>query len=143
MLGTEEDFRRLCREAKQRGIRVILDGVFNHTGSQSRYFNADGFYPGVGAAQSTDSPYFNWFSFHPWPTDYDAWWGIMTLPAVQENESDYRDFIIRGQDSVVRHWLRAGASGWRLDVADELPDDFYCRNSYRYGGNRPGQLPFG
>ncbi len=53
MLGTEEDFRRLCREAKQRGIRVILDGVFNHTGSQSRYFNADGFYPGVGAAQST------------------------------------------------------------------------------------------
>ena len=124
MLGTEEDFRRLCREAKQRGIRVILDGVFNHTGSQSRYFNADGFYPGVGAAQSTDSPYFNWFSFHPWPTDYDAWWGIMTLPAVQENESDYRDFIIRGQDSVVRHWLRAGASGWRLDVADELPDGF-------------------
>ena len=124
MLGTEEDFRRLCREAKQRGIRVILDGVFNHTGSQSRYFNADGFYPSVGAAQSTDSPYFNWFSFHPWPTDYDAWWGIMTLPAVQENEPDYRDFIIRGQDSVVRHWLRAGASGWRLDVADELPDDF-------------------
>ena len=117
MLGTEEDFRHLCREAKQRGIRVILDGVFNHTGSQSRYFNADGFYPGVGAAQSTDSPYFNWFSFHPWPKDYDAWWGIMTLPAVQENEPDYRDFIIRGQDSVVRHWLRAGASGWRLDVA--------------------------
>jgi len=124
MLGTEEDFRRLCREAKERGIRVILDGVFNHTGSQSRYFNADGFYPGAGAAQSTDSPYFNWFSFHPWPTDYDAWWGIMTLPAVQENEPDYRDFIIRGQDSVVRHWLRAGASGWRLDVADELPDGF-------------------
>ena len=67
MLGTEEDFRRLCREAKQRGIRVILDGVFNHTGSQSRYFNADGFYPGVGAAQSTDAPYFHWVSFHPWP----------------------------------------------------------------------------
>ena len=124
MLGTEADFRALCAQARQRGMRVILDGVFNHTGSQSRYFNADGFYPGAGAAQSTDSPYFNWFSFHPWPTDYDAWWGIMTLPAVQENEPDYRDFIIRGQDSVVRHWLRAGASGWRLDVADELPDDF-------------------
>ena len=124
MLGTEEDFRQLCREAKNRGIRVILDGVFNHTGSQSRYFNADGFYPEPGAAQSQDSPYFSWFSFHPWPTDYDAWWGIRTLPAVQENDSGYRDFIIRGQDSVVRHWLRAGASGWRLDVADELPDDF-------------------
>lgn len=124
MLGTEEDFRRLCREAKRRGIRVILDGVFNHTGSQSRYFNADGFYSDTGAAQSPDSPYHHWYSFHPWPTDYDAWWGIRTLPAVREDAPDYRDFIIRGQDSVVRHWLRAGASGWRLDVADELPDDF-------------------
>lgn len=124
MLGTEEDFRRLCQEAKRRGIRVILDGVFNHTGSQSRYFNDDGFYSDTGAAQSPDSPYYHWYSFHPWPADYDAWWGIRTLPAVQEDAPDYRDFIIRGQDSVVRHWLRAGASGWRLDVADELPDDF-------------------
>ena len=124
MLGTEDDFHRLCQEAKRRGIRVILDGVFNHTGSQSRYFNADGFYSDTGAAQSPDSPYYHWYSFHPWPADYDAWWGIRTLPAVREDAPDYRDFIIRGQDSVVRHWLRAGASGWRLDVADELPDDF-------------------
>ncbi len=124
MLGTEDDFHHLCQEAKRRGIRVILDGVFNHTGSQSRYFNADGFYSDTGAAQSPDSPYYHWYSFHPWPADYDAWWGIRTLPAVREDASDYRDFIIRGQDSVVRHWLRAGASGWRLDVADELPDDF-------------------
>ena len=124
MLGTEDDFHQLCQEAKRRGIRVILDGVFNHTGSQSRYFNADGFYSDTGAAQSPDSPYYHWYSFHPWPADYDAWWGIRTLPAVREDAPDYRDFIIRGQDSVVRHWLRAGASGWRLDVADELPDDF-------------------
>ena len=124
MLGTEDDFHHLCQEAKRRGIRVILDGVFNHTGSQSRYFNADGFYSDTGAAQSPDSPYYHWYSFHPWPADYDAWWGIRTLPAVREDAPDYRDFIIRGQDSVVRHWLRAGASGWRLDVADELPDDF-------------------
>ena len=124
MLGTEDDFHHLCQEAKRRGIRVILDGVFNHTGSQSRYFNADGFYSDTGAAQSPTSPYYHWYSFHPWPADYDAWWGIRTLPAVREDAPDYRDFIIRGQDSVVRHWLRAGASGWRLDVADELPDDF-------------------
>ena len=124
MLGTEDDFHHLCQEAKRRGIRVILDGVFNHTGSQSRYFNADGFYSDTGAAQSPGSPYYHWYSFHPWPADYDAWWGIRTLPAVREDAPDYRDFIIRGQDSVVRHWLRAGASGWRLDVADELPDDF-------------------
>ena len=124
MLGTEEDFRTLCREAHDRGIRIILDGVFNHTGSNSRYFNADGFYPEPGAAQSTDSPYFPWYSFHPWPTEYDAWWGIHTLPAVNEDAPDYRRFIISDEDSVVRRWLRLGADGWRLDVADELPDDF-------------------
>lgn len=124
LLGTEEDFRTLCREAHARGIRVILDGVFNHTGSNSRYFNADGFYPELGAAQSTDSPYFGWYSFHPWPTDYDAWWGVHTLPAVNEEQPDYRRFIISDEDSVVRRWLRLGADGWRLDVADELPDDF-------------------
>ena len=143
MLGTEADFRQLCREAKSRGIRVILDGVFNHTGSQSRYFNADGFYPAPGAAQSQDSPYFSWFSFHPWPTDYDAWWGIKTLPAVQENDSGYLDFIIRDQDSVVRHWLRAGASGWRLDVADELPDDFIADIRTAMDETAPGSLLLG
>ena len=124
MLGTEEDFRQLCREAAERGMRVILDGVFNHTGSQSIYFNADGFYPTLGAAQSQESPYADWYSFHPWPTDYDAWWGIKTLPAVREDSASYQDYIIDNPDSVVRRWLRAGASGWRLDVADELPDWF-------------------
>lgn len=124
MLGTEEDFRQLCAEAKTRGIRIMLDGVFNHTGNNSRYFNADGFYPELGAAQSKDSPYYNWFNFSQWPKKYDSWWGIHTLPAVNENHPDYREFIITGEDSVVRHWLRAGASAWRLDVADELPDDF-------------------
>ena len=143
MLGTEADFRQLCREAKSRDIRVILDGVFNHTGSQSRYFNADGFYPEPGAAQSQASPYFSWFSFHPWPTDYDAWWGIKTLPAVQENDSGYRDFIIRDRDSVVRHWLRAGASGWRLDVADELPDDFIADIRAAMDETAPGSLLLG
>ena len=124
LLGDEETFRTLCREAHKRGMRVLLDGVFNHTGSRSRYFNADGFYPELGAAQSQDSPYYDWYSFHPWPTDYDAWWGVKTLPAVNEQRPAYRQFIFKGEDSVVRHWLRCGADGWRLDVADELPGDF-------------------
>jgi len=124
LLGTEEDFRALCEKARSLGIRVLLDGVFNHTGSQSRYFNADGFYPTLGAAQSQDSPYFDWYTFHPWPDDYDAWWGIRTLPAVREESESYVDYIIEGEDSIIRRWLRAGASGWRLDVADELPDRF-------------------
>ena len=124
LLGDEEDFKSLCARAKERGIRVILDGVFNHTGSQSIYFNADGFYPSLGAAQSQDSPYSDWFSFHPWPHDYDAWWGIRTLPAVREDAASYVDYIIDGENSIIRRWLKAGASGWRLDVADELPGWF-------------------
>ena len=112
MLGTEADFRALCAQARQRGMRVILDGVFNHTGSQSMYFNADGYYPTLGAAQSQDSPWYSWYRFHHWPDSYDSWWGIRTLPAVEESSPSYVDFIIDGKDSIIRRWLRAGASGW-------------------------------
>ena len=69
LLGTEEDFRTLCERARERGIRVLLDGVFNHTGRKSVYFNADGFYPTLGAAQGEQSPYYRWYSFHPFPDD--------------------------------------------------------------------------
>ena len=124
MLGGNEDFSQLCREAHKRGMRVILDGVFNHTGFVSRYFNGNGFYPEVGASQSEDSPYRPWFNFTQWPRKYESWWGIYSLPAVNEGNPSYRDFIFGSEDSVVRRWLRAGADGWRLDVADELPDDF-------------------
>jgi len=124
MLGENQDFTRLCDEAHKRGMKIMLDGVFNHTGYVSRYFNGDGFYPEVGAHQSQDSPYRPWFNFTQWPDRYESWWGIYSLPAVNEHNPDYRDFIFAGKDSVVRRWLRAGADGWRLDVADELPDDF-------------------
>ena len=124
LLGDENDFRTLCAEAKKRGIRIMLDGVFNHTGAKSRYFNADGFYPTPGAAQGPASPYYPWYRFHPFPTDYDAWWGIKNLPAVNELDESYVNYIVTGENSVIRRWLRAGASAWRLDVADELPDEF-------------------
>ena len=124
MLGCDADFSALCRAAHARGMRVILDGVFNHTGFVSRYFNGDGFYPQPGAAQSQQSPYYPWFHFQHWPDRFDSWWGIYTLHAVNEGEDSYRDYIIRGEHSIVRRWLQAGADGWRLDVADELPDDF-------------------
>ena len=127
MLGTEDDFRALCAQAKERAMRVILDGVFNHTGSQSVYFNADGWYPTLGAAQSQDSPWYSWYRFLHWPDSYDSWWGIHTLPAVEESAPSYVDFIIDGENSIIRRWLRAGASGWRLDVADELPDWFLVK----------------
>lgn len=143
LLGTEEDFKELCAEAGKRGIRVILDGVFNHTGSQSLYFNDDGFYPTLGAAQSQDSPYYDWFSFHPWPSDYDSWWGIRTLPAVREESPSYEKYMVTGEDSIIRRWLRAGASGWRLDVADELPDQFIEKIRAVVDETKPGSLVLG
>ena len=124
MLGTNEDFVRLCDEAHARGMHIMLDGVFNHAGFVSRYFNGDGFYPDLGAYQSEDSPYRPWFAFKNWPREYESWWGIYSLPAVNEHNEDYRNFIFAGENSVVRRWLRSGADAWRLDVADELPDDF-------------------
>ena len=124
MLGTEEDFRVLCEAAHRLGIRVMLDGVFNHQGFVSRYFNGDGSYGSGGAAQSQDSPYYKWYNFSHWPDKYDSWWGIYSLPAVNESEPSYRDYIFGGENAIVRRWLRAGADAWRLDVADELPDDF-------------------
>ena len=124
MLGTGDDFARLCQAAHRRGMRVLLDGVFNHTGFVSRYFNGDGSYPDLGASQSRESPYYSWFRFSRWPDRYESWWGIYSLPSVEEHDPDYREYIFGGENSVIRRWLRAGADGWRLDVADELPDDF-------------------
>jgi 4-alpha-glucanotransferase len=124
MLGGNEAFGRLARAAKEQGIRIILDGVFSHTGSDSVYFNKFGRYRSVGAAQSEASPYHNWYNFTEFPLKYASWWGFDTLPETREQHPDYLDFILRDDDAVVKRWLRAGASGWRLDVADELPDAF-------------------
>ncbi len=122
MLGTKEDFERLCADAASHGISIILDGVFNHTGRDSRYFDYFGNYPEKGAYQGEDSPYRSWYTFKEDGT-YASWWGNPDLPEVDENDPSYREFIC-GENGVVRTWLRAGARGWRLDVADELPDDF-------------------
>ncbi|MBR5808768.1 MAG: glycoside hydrolase family 13 protein [Clostridia bacterium] len=124
ILGDEKDFTRLCKTADGLGIRIILDGVFNHTGSDSLYFNKNGTYSSVGAYQSKESPYFNWFRFSEFPDKYESWWGIDTLPQVEENCVDFQEYILTDKDSVVKHWLKKGASGWRLDVVDELPDFF-------------------
>ncbi|RQD72574.1 MAG: glycoside hydrolase family 13 protein [Tindallia sp. MSAO_Bac2] len=124
MLGTEALFRQLCREAEQRGMKIILDGVFSHTGSDSVYFNREGNYSSLGAYQSKNSPYYPWYRFTEHPNDYDCWWGIATMPNTNELEHSFKKFIYEGEDSVTRHWLRQGACGWRLDVADELPSEF-------------------
>lgn len=124
MYGTNETFRALCEEAAKHQIRIILDGVFSHTGSDSVYFNKYGTYSSLGAYQSQDSPYYKWYRFSAYPDKYESWWGIDTLPNVEELEPSYEEFIINGENSVVKYWIRLGAKGWRLDVADELPDPF-------------------
>ncbi|WP_019552928.1 4-alpha-glucanotransferase [Propionispira raffinosivorans] len=127
LLGSNEDFTVLCETAKTMGIAIIIDGVFSHTGSDSKYFNRDGNYDSIGAFQSTRSPYYEWYSFHNYPYEYDSWWGFHTLPNVNETIPSYMDFIINQDDSVLKHWIKKGVSGWRLDVVDELPAAFSQR----------------
>lgn len=126
MLGSEEDFSALVSECGKRGIRLILDGVFNHTGDDSRYFNKYGTYDEIGAYQSKDSKYYSWYNFRHFPDKYDSWWGIDVLPAVNENCPSYIDFIT-GENGVLRRWMKYPLGGFRLDVADELPDEFVAK----------------
>lgn len=123
ILGTDDDFVSLCAEAKRRGIHVINDGVFSHTGSDSVYFNRSGRYGNGGAYRDKNSPYYSWYKFNEWPDNYNSWWGFYTLPEVIETSPDFNEYI-NGKDGIVRKWMRCGSSGWRLDVADELPDEF-------------------
>lgn len=122
-LGTENDFINLCKEAKKQGIYVILDGVFSHTGDDSIYFNRKKRYKSNGAYNSKDSAYFSWYKFKAWPDEYSAWWDVPLLPETDEDNAEFTEFIT-GKNGIIRKWLRLGANGWRLDVADELPDTF-------------------
>ena len=123
VLGTVEDFEALCDKADEMGIRIILDGVYSHTGADSIYFNLYGHYPVQGACQGKSSPCYDWYDFRKFPDEYRCWWGFKELPEVDELNEKWQNYVITGRDSVVRTWLRRGASGWRLDVADELPDE--------------------
>lgn len=122
MLGDEASFRALCVDAAEHGISVVLDGVFNHVGADSRYFNRFGTYREPGAWQGERSPYRNWFTFNDDGT-YAGWWGDQNLPSVRSDSDAFHELVC-GRAGVIRHWLRQGARGWRLDVADELTDEF-------------------
>ncbi|NLJ58722.1 MAG: glycoside hydrolase family 13 protein [Tissierellia bacterium] len=123
MFGEEDTLKELCHQAKKYGIYIILDGVFSHTGSNSIYFNKNASYHSLGAYQSKDSPYYEWYTFNKWNDNYVSWWGIETLPEINENNPSYIEFIT-GENGVIQHWQKLGVMGWRLDVADELPDEF-------------------
>ena len=143
MLGTEEDFSQLCEAAHKLGIRVILDGVFSHTGADSLYFDRKGTFGGDGAYSSKKSPYYTWYTFRKYPDDYKCWWDFDTLPTVNKMDPAFIRYIITDDDSVVAHWLSLGADGFRLDVADELPDAFLALLKKRVRQIKPDALVIG
>ena len=123
MFGGDEAFFELVKEAKRRDMRIVLDGVFNHTGDDSKYFNRYGKYKGVGAYQSKDSEYYDWYKFEDFPDKYEAWWGIEILPRLMGDNKKVQDYFL-SQKGIVRKWIKSGIDGWRLDVADELSESF-------------------
>ena len=143
MLGTEADFTAMCQAAHKRGIRVVLDGVYSHTGSNSLYFDKEGTFGGNGAYCTPDSPYYSWYTFHHYPDSYNSWWNFDTLPTVNKMDPAFVEYIITGEDSVVAHWLKLGADGFRLDVADELPNEFIKLLKERIRAIRPDALLIG
>ncbi len=121
--GTNEQFKKLCDKCAKEGIKIILDGVFSHTGADSIYFNKYSNYKSVGAFNSVNSPYHSWYQFYDYPEKYECWWGFENLPNVKETHPEYLEFIT-GEKGVTNFWQDLGAGGWRLDVCDELPDEF-------------------
>ncbi len=116
LLGDDDDLASLCRALHSRGMKLILDGVFSHTGSKSVYFN--------DVLSDKNSKYYSWYDFQQYPDKYTSWWGIKTLPCVNELDPGYIDYQITGNDSTLSKWIGLGVDGFRLDVADELPDEF-------------------
>jgi glycosidase len=143
MLGTVEDFKVLCREAHKLGMRVILDGVYSHTGSNSLYFDKEGAFGGKGAYCSKESPYYTWFTFTDYPDKYKCWWDFDTLPTVDKLHPDFMNYIFEAEDSVLAYWMALGADGFRLDVADELPNAFMAAMKKNLRRHNPEALLMG
>ncbi|WP_035051865.1 glycoside hydrolase family 13 protein [Carnobacterium pleistocenium] len=122
MFGDEEIFKELIQKSKELGMHILLDGVFNHSGADSRYFNLFETYEGKGAYQSRDSVYANWYTFKKFPDHFESWWGVKDLPKLDTQHPEVQSFIYEGKNSVIRKWSTLGIGGWRLDVADELSD---------------------
>lgn len=118
--GGDRALAELTEKAASLGIRVMLDGVFNHVGDNSVYFNKYGTYPSIGAYQSKESPYADWFTFYRFPDLYECWWGVTNLPKVRKTP-EYQAFIT---EQVIPHYMRLGVGGWRLDVVDEYSGAF-------------------
>lgn len=126
MFGTEKDFIMLVSQASARGIGIIIDGVYNHTGSDSIYFNKYGRFKSVGAYNSKDSKYYSWYDFTEYPEKYRSWWGIDTLPSIRHKSELFQNYIA-GEGGVLEKYMKLGVAGVRLDVVDEISDDFVAK----------------
>ena len=135
--GGESALRALLDECRKYDIIVVLDGVFNHTGDHSRYFERRGDYGGKGAHCCARSPYADWYSFSQFPDRYEAWWGIPILPRLRLENPAVQDYFL-GEDGIVAHYTTMGVGGWRLDVADELPNRFLDALRARVKANTGG-----
>jgi glycosidase len=142
MFGSDEALDSLIIEAKRRGIHIILDGVFNHTGSDSVYFKKKGKYDTVGAYQSKDSEFYDWYNFRKYPNDYECWWNVEILPRVMSDNESYKKFIM-GKGGVVEKWMNKGIAGFRLDVADELSDSFLESFNSKVKSVKPDGIIYG
>ena len=123
MFGGDEAFRQLIKKAREKDIRIILDGVFNHTGDNSLYFDRYGEYGNTGAYSNPQSVFKDWYRFKKYPNEYETWWGIDILPKLNHENRKCREYFV-GKGGVCEKYALEGIGGWRLDVADELPDSF-------------------
>lgn len=140
--GTQKDWENLVKHAKKRNMRIILDGVFNHLSSDSPFFDRYHHYAEMGACESSDSPYRDWFYFHdvtpgtgvcvdsdgtPDAANYDGWFGFDSIPVINKSLPAVQEYFLTGDDSVSRYWLEQGASGWRMDVMGDasFPDGYW------------------
>ena len=142
MFGSEKALDELIKECNKRNIHIILDGVFNHTGSDSIYFNKNGTYNSIGAYQSKNSKFYEWYNFKNYPNDYECWWNVKILPRVKSDTESYKQFIL-GDNGVIEKWMKKGISGFRLDVADELSDDFLKMLNKKLKGINPKGIIYG
>ena len=142
IFGGEEALKALIEAANEREIKIILDGVFNHTGSDSIYFNKYARYEELGAFQSTKSKYYDWYDFKSYPTKYSCWWGIDTLPRINPDKAECGEYFV-GDGGVINKYSRMGIYGFRLDVADELSDSFIEKIKNRLSKNLGENILYG
>ena len=142
IFGGEPALKALIKAAKEKGIEIILDGVFNHTGSDSIYFNRYGRYQEAGAYQSKASKYYSWYDFQQHPSKYSSWWGIDILPRINPDKPECGNYFV-GDGGVIEKYADMGIYGFRLDVADELSDQFISKIKSKLAGRSKDRILYG